>query len=130
MARNSPAKKAKNVPIIKNGANGTSLFSPFFSERTKPTPIIAPIMNDENKATTILGNPKKNPIKIANLTSPNPIQFPFETRKRERKKDEAPNPDKIIKPNSFKAIVPLKYNNNCQRKVIPMAVNTASSGIM
>ena len=76
---------ATNVPIIKNGANGTSLLKPFFFKKIRTTPIIAPKKKDKNRPTKILGKPKSKPNNIANLTSPNPIHRPPDIMKIKKK---------------------------------------------
>ncbi len=85
---------AIKVPVIKNGAKGTSLFKPFLPENIIINPIIAPIKNAKNSPTNIIGKPKISPNNIANLTSPNPIQAPLETRyiiKKNKDPKIAPN---------------------------------------
>lgn len=95
-----PQNRATNVPVIKNGPNGISLFKPFFPKNINIAPITAPKKNAKNKATKTFGKPSKNPIKTANFTSPNPIQRPFEIKKIKRK-----NPEEIIvAPNKFKIV--------------------------
>ena len=56
-------------------------------------PTNAPVKNDIYKANIIPGNPKINPIKKENLTSPNPIPLPFVIKNKIRKKAKAPNPE-------------------------------------
>ena len=86
-----PQNNAKNVPAIKNGPKGISLFKVFLLKIIPAVPIIAPKKNAKNNATRILGNPSKRPIKIASFTSPKPIHLPPETRKIARKKPDAIN---------------------------------------
>ena len=76
----SPQKSATNVPMIKNGANGTWLFKPFLPNKINPNPIIAPKKKDKNSPAKITGNPKSKPKRTANFTSPKPIHRPLEIR--------------------------------------------------
>ena len=85
----SPKKSATSVPMIKKGANGNSLFNPYFLKYIKIIPSIAPKKKDKNKPAKILGKPNNNPNKIANLTSPKPIHRPFDTKKMARKNPKA-----------------------------------------
>ena len=87
----SPKKSATSVPMIKKGANGNSLFNPYFLKYIKIIPSIAPKKKDKNKPTKIFGKPNKSPNKIANLTSPKPIHAPLDIKKINKK-----NPDAII----------------------------------
>lgn len=91
----SPNNIARKVPTIKNGAKGTSLFRPFFPNIINSNPIIAPNKNAKNNPAKMLGNPKINPNKIANFTSPNPIHLPEEIRNINKKNSAAPMPAKI-----------------------------------
>ena len=90
-----PKNKAINVPITKKGAKGTWLFKVFLPKAINPISIIAPIKKAENRATKILGQLKKSPIKKPNLTSPNPIQRPRDISQKRKKKPAAPKPLKI-----------------------------------
>lgn len=56
-------------------------------------PAIAPVKKAIYKLTIILGNPKTNPIKKANFTSPNPIPRPRVNKNSARKNKPAPNPE-------------------------------------
>ena len=85
-----PQNKARNVPVTRNGPKGTSDFKVFLPEITNPNPIIAPIKKAKNKATKILGKPRKRPIKKANFISPIPSQRPREIKTIARKKIAAP----------------------------------------
>lgn len=85
----SPQNKAAKVPKIKNGANGTSLFKPFLPKIIKAKLIIAPRIKAKNNPTKIPGNPKINPSRIANFTSPKPIHLPLDKRKSAKKKTDA-----------------------------------------
>ena len=71
---------AIKVPVIRNGANGISLFNPFFLKIIAPIPTMAPSINDKNMPINILGKPKRIPKRIANLQSPKPIHAPFDIR--------------------------------------------------
>src|SRR3989344_1368419 len=75
-----PQKIAKKVPVIKNGPKGISDFRPFFFAAINPMPIIAPREKAENKAKRMFGQLKINPINIASLKSPIPIQRPPENK--------------------------------------------------
>lgn len=86
----SPKNIAINVPVTKKGPKGTSDFIVFFFKIINPIPIIAPKRKAENKATKILGNPSKSPIKKANFISPTPIHLPREIRTIKKKKSPAP----------------------------------------
>ena len=70
----------------KKGANGISLFIPYFFEKTmRKNPIKAP----DQKATTApesnLDNPSNQPNPKANFASPRPIQVPLETSHKKAK---------------------------------------------
>lgn len=67
---------ARKVPVTKNGPKGTSDLRVFLPAIISPSPTRAPIKKAKNKATKILGEPKKRPIKKANLTSPKPSHLP------------------------------------------------------
>ena len=86
----SPQNKARKVPITKKGAKGTSVFKFFPFKAINPTPIIAPIKKDKNRASNILGKPTSKPKKKANFTSPKPSHLPLERRKMAKKKMVAP----------------------------------------
>lgn len=78
----------------KKGPNGIWDLSPFLPNRIKHTPIIAPEKKDNNKAIKMPGQPRINPIKKANLTSPNPIHLPLEINIKLRKKTAGIKADK------------------------------------
>ena len=91
-----PKNNANKVPVTKNGPNGTSDFNFFLREIINATPIIAPIKKAENKATKILGQPRKRPIKKATLISPIPIHLPLDHKTIARKNPAAPAADRKL----------------------------------
>jgi len=72
--------------MTKKGAKGTSDFKVFFLKAISPVPIMAPIRKDKNRATEILGQPRRRPRKKTNLTSPKPNQRPRDTKNIIRKR--------------------------------------------
>lgn len=74
------------VPTTKNGPKGTSDFKVLFLEIINPVPIIAPVRKAKNRATKMLGQPRKSPIKKANFISPIPMPFPRDAKTMTRKK--------------------------------------------
>ena len=74
-------KKATRVPIIKNGANGTSVFIFIFFEESnsKETLTIAPIQNDNVTAVSAVESPSIQPIPSTSFASPRPIHAPRDT---------------------------------------------------
>ena len=98
---------ATNVPNIKNGANGTSLFKPFLPNSINPNPIIAPHKKAKNNPASMPGYPKAKPNKSASFTSPKPIQLPPEIRNINKKNSDAPKAEnkgfKMLSP-EFKVI--------------------------
>lgn len=88
----SPQNKATNVPVTKKGPNGNWLFIFFFPKPIKNNPKIAPNKKDKNKATKILGKPKKSPIKNPILASPSPIHLPRDMNQIKKKNPPAPIP--------------------------------------
>ncbi len=84
-----PQNKAINVPLTRKGPKGTLLVKLFLAKATKPNPIIAPIKNEKNKPTKILGKPRKRPIKKPNLASPKPIHLPRDKNQIRKKNPEA-----------------------------------------
>src|SRR3989344_2897175 len=91
-------RNAIKTPSTKKGANGISLFIPYFFVKTiRRNPIIAP----DQKATTApesnLDNPSNQPNPKANFASPRPIQVPLETSHKKAKGRASNTPDKNSK---------------------------------
>ncbi len=98
----SPKNIAKNVPETKNGPKGIWDFIVFRFKKINIKPTIAPLKKAKNKATKIFGQPKKRPIKIESLKSPQPIQVSFEIKMIARKNREGKIPmTKFQIPNKF-----------------------------
>lgn len=87
---NCPQSITRTVAPAKNGPKGICDLRPFLPKIIRATPTTAPDKKARKSAAKILGQPKINPIKKANLTSPIPIQRPFETRTSARKNPLAP----------------------------------------
>ena len=126
----SPQNKAKKVPAIKNGPKGISDFKFFFFEIINPTPIIAPIKKAENKAKTILGQPKSKPIKNPSFTSPNPNPAPLVTRKIARKNVKDRKALKIVSLKVKKLPDPVISKTRLKTREIIIAGKTTLSGII
>ena len=78
------------MPVIKNGAKGTSDFKLFFLKIINPIPIIAPKEKAKNRAKIVLGKERKRPIKKTSFTSPKPNHLPLEKRKIAKNKKVIP----------------------------------------
>ena len=75
-----------SIPIIRNGANGISLFIPCFLPKiTKDKPTTAPIQKASVKPAKACDKPSIQPKPIANLASPRPIQAPPDTSQKSAK---------------------------------------------
>lgn len=84
----------------------------------------APVKKAQYKAITILGNPKKNPIKKANLTSPSPIPRPRVIINNDPKNARALMAERKLD------IKILGYWDTRKIKVIRIAGKTILSGII
>ena len=74
-----------------NGPKGmVEPFSFFLPHATSMRETTAPVKKAMYKAKIIFGNPKINPIRNANFTSPNPIPRPFVIKNKNRKNKHAP----------------------------------------
>lgn len=88
---------AKNVPSTKYGANGTSLFIPYFLKKTDTTPIIDPLQKARARLERATEKPSNQPIPIASLASPKPIHRPRETSQNKAKGELINIPDRNSK---------------------------------
>jgi len=89
-----PQNRPTRVPATKKGPKGTSDFKFFFLKDIKANPTRAPLRKAKNKATKMLGQPKRSPIKKTSFTSPIPIHLPFDKSTTAKKKAEAKKDDK------------------------------------
>jgi hypothetical protein len=73
-------RKVINIPIIRNGANGISVFMPiFFLDKNMMSRLTTvPIQNDNITEANPAIKPNSHPIPRINLPSPKPISRPFE----------------------------------------------------
>ena len=91
-------KLKRNViitPKTKNGANGISLFIPWFLEKAiSARPIIAPDQKEITNPESAAESPNNQPRLIAIFASPRPIHFPFETNHKKANGKAMIGPDK------------------------------------
>lgn len=87
-------------------------------------PTIAPVKKAKYKPTIMPGNPKTNPIKNANFTSPKPIPRPFVPINNAKKNKHAPKAERKLETINCGALT-IKYTT-----VINIAGKIILSGIM
>ncbi len=124
LIRDSPKNETTKNPIIKNGANGIFAFILAFPITINSIPNIEPTMKETRNQIKESFGERADPIRRANLTSPNPIPFPFVARLTKSRNIELAVPIKRYKYRE------LLFDIRYQKIKIPNPNQTNSSGII